>query len=400
MKKRIAAIDIGTTKVCTIMGILDSTSGLRVLGVGIASSHGIEKALIADAAKAKASIQESIRKAEIMAGYRLDSAYIGVTGRHISSMNSKGSIAITRSDMMVREEDLKRGLDVALNVQMQGDQKILHVIPRSYRLDGHEVKNPVGMNGSELEVEVHVITASTASVQNLTRIIKGINVNVEDLILEPLASAEAALAEEEKLAGVLLADIGGGTTDIAIIKDGSIYHSSVIPAAGNQITNDLVAGLGINVELAEEMKKKYGTLIPLDENIDPDKRVGENGQNVNFTALCEIIQARVEELIRLIILDIPGERAARLIPAGIVLTGGCANTPGIAQVAEKLTKMPVRIGTPIALNGVSVDALSNPAYATSVGLILYSMKNKGTSNWFSKRKGFKGLLDQVLAIFR
>ena len=400
MKKKIAAIDIGTTKVCTIMGVLDSTSGLRVLGVGIAPSHGIEKALVADASKAKDSILESIRKAEVMAGYRMESAYIGVTGRHISSMNSKGTVAITRQDMIVRAEDLKRALDVALSIKMQEEQKILHVIPRSYRLDGQVVKSPVGMNGSELEVEVHIITASTSSVQNLTKIIKGLNVSIEDLILEPLASAEAVLAEEERLAGVLIADIGGGTTDIAIIKDGSIYHSSVIPAAGNQITSDLVAGLGLNFELADEMKKKYGTLVPAGENADQDKTVGDNGQNVNFTALCEIMQARVEEIIRLIVLDIPGEKTGGLIPAGIVLTGGCANIPGIAQVAEKLTRVPVRIGTPIALSGVSIDALSNPAYATSVGLILYSMKNKGTSNWFNKRKGFRGFLDQLLAIFR
>ena len=172
MKKKIAAIDIGTTKVCTIMGVLDSTSGLRVLGVGIAPSHGIEKALVADATKAKESIRESIRKAEVMAGYKLESAYIGVTGRHISSMNSKGTIAITRPDMLVRAEDLKRALDVALNVKIPPEQKILHVIPRSYKLDGHEVKNPVGMNGSELEIEVHLITASISSVQNLTKVIK------------------------------------------------------------------------------------------------------------------------------------------------------------------------------------------------------------------------------------
>jgi cell division protein FtsA len=401
MKKKIAAIDIGTTKVCTIMGVLDSTSGLRVLGVGIAPSHGIEKSLVADSSKAKESIIESIRKAEVMAGYKLESAYIGVTGRHISSLNNKGTIAITRQDMTVHADDLKRALDVALNIQMQEDQKILHVIPRSYKLDGQEVKNPVGMNGSELEIEVHIITASTSSVQNLTRIIKGLNVSIDDLILEPLASAEAALAEEEKLAGVLLADIGGGTTDLAIIKDGSIYHSSVIPAAGNQITSDLVAGLGLNFDLAEEMKKKYGTLIPAGENADPEKTVGDNGQNVNFSALCEIMQARVEEIIRLIILDIPGEKSAvGLIPAGIVLTGGCANIPGIAQLAEKITKIPVRVGTPVTLSGVSIEALNNPAFATSVGLILYSMKNKGTSNWFNKRKGFRGFLDQLLAIFK
>jgi cell division protein FtsA len=400
MKKKIAAIDIGTTKVCTIMGVLDSTTGLRVLGIGISASHGIEKALVADATRAKESIRESIRKAEQMAGYKLESAYIGVTGRHITSMNSKGTIAITRQDMLVRADDLKRSLDVALNVKIPPEQKILHVIPRSYRLDGHEVKNPVGMNGAELETEVHIILASTSSVQNLIKIINSLNVRIEDLVLEPLASAEAVLAEEEKLAGVLIADIGGGTTDLAIIKDGSIYHTSVLPAAGHQITTDIVAGLGLSYELAEEMKKKYGTLVPSGESNDEDKTVGENGHSISSRALCEIMQARVEEIIRLIILDLPGEKPANLIPAGIVLTGGCTNIPGIAQVAESLTRMPVRVGTPIALNGVSIEALNNPAYATSVGLILWSMKNKGTSNWFTKRKGFRGFIDQILALFK
>jgi cell division protein FtsA len=400
MKKKIAAIDIGTTKVCTIMGVLDSTTGLRVLGVGIAPSRGIEKALVADTAKAKESIRESIRKAEVMAGHKLESAYIGVTGRHITSMNSKGTIAITRQDMLVRAEDLKRSLDVALNVKIPPEQKILHVIPRAYRLDGQEVKNPVGMNGAELETEVHIIMASNSSVQNLVKLIKGLGVNIDDLVLEPLASAEAVLAEEEKLAGVLLADIGGGTTDIAIIKDGSIYHTAVLPAAGHQITTDIVAGLGLSYDLAEEMKKKYGTLLASGENEDPEKKIGENGHSVSFTALCEIMQARVEEIIRLIVMDLPGENPGNLIPAGIVLTGGCTNIPGIAEVAEKLTRMPVRVGSPIALNGVHVEALSNPAYATSVGLILWSMKNKGTSNWFTKRKGFRGFIDQILALFK
>jgi cell division protein FtsA len=400
MKKKIAAIDVGTTKVCTIMGVLDSESGLRVLGVGIAPSHGIEKALVADSTKAKDSIRQSIRKAEAMAGHKLESAYIGVTGRHISSMNSKGTIAITRADGVVRAEDMKRALDVALNIKIPPEQKILHVIPRTYKLDGHEVKNPVGMNGAELEIEVHLITASVSSVQNLIKVIKSLGVNVVDLVLEPLASAEAVLAEEEKLAGVLIADIGGGTTDIAVIKDGSIFHTSVLPAAGHQITTDIVAGMGLSYELADEMKKKYGTLVPTGEEEDPEKTVGENGHNVNFHALCEVIQARVEEILRLIVLDLPSEKYAGLIPSGIVLTGGCANIPGIAEVAEKLTKLPVRIGTPIALSGVKVEALKDPAYATSVGLIVWSMKNKGTSNWFSKRKGFLGFIDQILALFK
>ncbi len=400
MKKKIAAIDVGTTKVCTIMGVVDSESGLRVQGIGIAPSHGIEKALVADASKARDSIRDSIRKAEVMAGQKLESAYIGVTGRHITSMNSKGTIAINRADGTVRPEDMKRGMDVALNVTIPPEQKILHVIPRAYRLDGFEVKNPVGMNGAELETEVHLITASVSSVQNLVKIIQNLGVNVDDLVLEPLASAEAVLAEEEKMSGVLIADIGGGTTDTAIIRDGSIFHTSVLPAAGHQITTDIVAGMGLSYELADEMKKKYGTLVLPGEDDDYDQTVGDNGHNVNFRALCEVINARVEEILRLIILDLPAEKYAGLIPAGIVLTGGCANIPGIVELAEKITRLPVRIGIPMALNGVKVEALNDPAFATSVGLIAWSMKNKGTSNWFTQRRGFKGFLDQILGFFK
>jgi cell division protein FtsA len=400
MKKRIAAIDIGTTKVCTIMADVDSNSGIRVLGVGVAPSHGIEKALVTDANKARESIRESIHKAEVMAGHKVRSAYIGVTGRHISSSNNRATIAITRSDTQVRSDDLKRALRVAMNVTIPPEQKILHVIPRSYKLDGQEVKSPVGMNGAELEVEVHIIKASISSVQNLIKVVQGLRVNVEDLVLEPLASAEAVLAEEEKLSGVLIADIGGGTTDIAVIKDGSIYHTSVIPAAGHQITSDISAGLGLSYELAEEMKKKYGTLTASDENADPDNTVGENGQSVNFRDLCEIMQARVAEIIRLIVMDLPSEKNRFLIPTGIVLTGGCANIPGIVEMAQKITGLPVRMGIPMALNGVSVGALSDPAYATSVGLITWSMKNKGTSNWFGKRQGLRGFMDQILQVFK
>lgn len=399
MKKKIAAIDVGTTKVCTIMGILDSSSGLRVLGVGISPSHGIQKALVSDPDGARNSIRQSVRQAEMMAGYKLGSAFIGVTGRHINSLNSKATIAITRSDEIVRSADLKRGLNVALNIQIPAEQKVLHVIPRSYKLDGNEVENPVGMNGSELEVDVHIITASVAPVQNLTQCIKGLGIVVDDLILEPLASAESVLTEEEKESGILLADIGGGTTDIAIIKDGSIYHTSVIPVAGHQMTADLSTGLGISYELAEEMKKKYG-ILEFDEELDHSGMPDEAGSNVSLINLCQILQMRVEELIRLIMLDFPRNKSAKLIPAGIVLTGGCANLRGFASLGERVTGLPVRIGVPTALAGISLDALSNPSYSTSVGLILWSMKHKGTSYWFSRPKGLRGFLSQLFRIFR
>jgi cell division protein FtsA len=396
MKRKIAAIDVGTTKVCTIMGTLDSSTGLRVLGVGIAPSHGIEKALVANVNQAKESIRESIKKAEMMAGYRLDSAYIGVTGKHITSTNNKGAIAITKSDQLVRSDDLKRVLDVALDIKAPADRKMLHVIPRSYTLDGQVVKNPVGMHGYELDVEAHVITAAITSLQNLTKCINSIGVEIDDLILEPLASAEAVLNEEEKQVGVLIADIGGGTTDIAVVKEGSIYHSSVLPVAGNQITKDIAAGLALSFEEADKIKKQYCNLIPVEN--DQEGRIDlQRGDSIAYGDLNNIVSARIEEIMRLVMLELPGEDHTGLIPAGIVLTGGCANLPGIVEMTQAITHLPVRVGTPPVLNGVSNTPLNDPAYATSVGLVLWKMKNDiaGSQKFITKSAGIPSLLSSI-----
>jgi cell division protein FtsA len=397
---KIAAIDVGTTKVCTIMATYDSNAGLRVLGVGIAPSRGMEKALVANISQAKESIQESISKAERMAGYKLESAYVGVTGKHISSLNNTGVVAITRQDQLVRAADLKRVMDVALNVKSPADRQLLHVIPRTYVLDGQEVKNPVGMHGYELNVEAHIVTASVASIQNLTKCIMRIGINIEDLILEPLASAEAVLTDEEKQAGVLVADIGGGTTDIAVIKDGSIFHTSVLPVAGHQVTHDIAVGLGLSFDLAEEMKKKYATVMPTDETSDSDVPVNGDGHNVSSRELCDIVHARMEELVRLIILELPRNDYGNIIPAGIVFTGGSANLPGLAELASDVTKLPVRIGLPVNLNGVSNNMLNDPAYATSVGLLLWKERNNGAQKWPTQPTGARRFWDQIFKIFR
>ena len=214
-----------------------------------------------------------------------------------------------------------------------------------------------------------------------------------------MASAEAVLTEEEKQAGVLIADIGGGTTDIAVMRDGSIYHTSVLPVAGHQITRDIAAGLGLSFELAEEMKKKYGSLIPSEEE-EADKVVGENGHSVSYRDLCEIMRARVEELMRLVVLELPRTDYARLIPSGIVITGGGANLPGIVEMTQAITRLPVRIGIPPALNGVSNALLNDPAYATSVGLILWKMKNDTSQKWVTKPTGLRGLFSSLFRLFR
>ena len=244
-RTKIASIDVGTTKVCTIMADIENGL-LRILGVGVVPSQGVQKGLVVNFNEAKQAIHESVRIAEQTAGYKLESAHVGVTGRHISSSNNHGVIAITRNDRMVHPGDLKRVLEVAQTIKVPSDRELLHVIPRTYIVDGQEgVKNPVGMHGFRLDVETHIITAAITSVQNLTKCIRGIGVDIDALVLEPLAAAEAVLTEEEKQNGIMLADIGGGTTDIAVFKDDSVYHTSVLPVAGHQISRDISVGLDI-----------------------------------------------------------------------------------------------------------------------------------------------------------
>ena len=262
-KKTIAAIDVGTTKVATIMANVKANDDVEVLGVGVVPSHGLHKGIVVNMDEARQSIAASVREAQKISGIRIDSAYVGVTGRHISSLNSKGVVSIPRDDRLVRAQDLRRVLSVARNVSVAEGKRVLHAIPRSYAIDGQEgVSQPVGMHGNRLDVETHIITASVTSIQNLVKCVRSIGVDVEDLILEPLASGEAVLTPEERESGVIMADIGGGTTDIAVFKNGSIYHTSVVPVAGYQVTSDISIGLGLPFDIAEKMKKKYGNVSP------------------------------------------------------------------------------------------------------------------------------------------
>jgi cell division protein FtsA len=402
-RSRIAGIDVGTTKICTIMADTDGNSAPRILGVGIVPSKGLQKGMVVNVNEAKESIRESIKKAEQSAGYKLENAYVGVTGRHITASNNHGAIAITRNDRLVRSEDLKRVLDIARTIKVPSDQELLHVIPRSWVVDGQEgVKNPVGMHGFRLDVETHIITAAATSIQNLTKCIRGCGIEIEDLVMEPLASAEAVLTDEEKTDGVILADIGGGTTDIAVFKDNSIYHTSVIPVAGYQITRDISVGLDLSYELAEEMKKKYGNVLPTedDEKSNDDQTLTEDGHSVSYRDLSEIVKVRVEELLRLIVLEMPRSDYSKLVPAGLVLTGGSSNLPGIAELAASVTRLPVRIGVPMNLYGVA-DSLYDPAYATAVGLVLWHNKKSevGTKTWQTK-KGMTSWFSRVFKFFK
>ncbi len=393
MAKRIAsAIDVGTTKVATIVANIKAEDDIEVLGVGVVPSHGLHKGIVVNMDEAKQSIAASVKEAQRISGIRIDSAYVGVTGRHISSLNNRGVIAIPREDRLVRPQDLKRVLAAARNVAVSEGKKVLHAIPRYYALDGQEgVKQPVGMHATRLDVETHIVTASVTSIQNLAKCVRSVGVDVEDLILEPLASGEAVLTPEERESGVIMADIGGGTTDIAVFKNGSIYHTAIVPVAGYQVTSDISIGLGLPFNIAEKMKKRYGNVSPTLQ-LDETAQVGiENGHSASYRDLCNIIRARMEELLQLILLEMPTSDYRTLAPCGLVLTGGTANLPGLDELGQVTLRMPVRKGRPLngGIYGIS-DILHDPSYATTLGLILWHVRGREGSAFQVKRAGILG----------
>ncbi len=400
MKKRniLASIDVGTTKICTILADV-SDAAPRIVGVGISPSKGLHKGLVVNINEAKESIRDSVRKAEQTSNYRVESAYVGVTGRHVSSNNNHGVVAITRNDRVVRPDDLKRVLTTAQSIKTPADRKLLHIIPRHYAVDGQAgIKNPVGMHGFRLDVETHVITAAVTSVQNLVKCIRSLGIDIEDLVLEPLASSEAVLSEDERQVGVIMADIGGGTTDVAIFREGSIWHTSILPVAGYQLTRDVAIGLGLPFEIAEEMKKKYGSVMPVyDGQEDTAPAISKDGHGVSYQDLCEIIRARVEEIMKLIVLEMPSSSYEELAPSGLVLTGGSSNLAGMDTLGREILDMPVRVGIPGNMYGIG-DMLQDPAYATSVGLLMWGNKHQGKKQW--KAGGFAGRIFKLASQFR
>lgn len=405
MKKRsiVTSIDVGTTKICTTIAEVTEGGGVRVVGVGVTPSHGLHKGLVVNINDAKIAIRESVKKAEQACNYKVESAFVGVTGRHVSSVNNRGVVAITRSDRLVRPDDLKRVLNTAQGIKIPGDRKLLHVIPRGYAVDGQVgVKNPVGMYGFRLDVETHIITAGATSIQNLVKCIRSIGIDIDDLVLEPLASSEAVLTADEKQVGVILADIGGGTTDICVFKDGSIWHTAILPVAGYQLTRDIAIGLGLPFEVAEEMKKRYGSVMPVYESkMETANPISEDGHGVSYQDLCDIIRARIEEILRLILLEMPRSDYETMVPAGLVLTGGTSNLSGVETLGREVLKLPVRVGVPAHITGIT-DAIHDPAYATSVGLLLWGAKNEGSNRWnggwLSSR--FRQMASKFRSLFR
>lgn len=375
----IAAIDVGTTKVCTVLGHLTPSGRAEVVGVGIAPSRGLRKGVVVNIEEAVEAIAESVERAERSSGYEVGSAIVGIAGSHVESLNNHGVVAVAGSDRMITIDDVNRAMESARTVAVPSNRELLHVIARNYRVDDQEgVRNPIGMHGFRLEVQAHIVTAAATSVQNLARCVERLGIDVDDLVLEPIASAEAVLSEEEKEMGVVLADIGGGTTDLAIFVDGSVWQSCVLPVGGFHLTNDLAIGLRSPFAVAEQLKVTYGHALPL--GIDPDEQVelagfgGEARRVVSRHAIAEIIEARIEEILAMIANEVRRCGQEGLLPAGLVLTGGTARLKGIEVLASELIGLPVRIGEPAGLTGL-VDSVNSPDYATALGLLLWGLRH-------------------------
>ncbi len=377
-KNRIVGLDIGTSKVVALVGEVDADGNLEIIGIGSHKSTGLKKGVVVNIELTVQSIQRAIEEAELMAGCQIHSVYAGIAGSHIRSLNSHGIVAIR--DREVQPADVERVIDAAQAVAIPADQKVLHILPQEYIIDHQEgVREPLGMSGVRLEAKVHLVTCAVNALQNIEKCIRRCGLEVEDIILEQLASSYAVLTEDEKELGVCLVDIGGGTTDIAVFTEGSIKHTAVIPIAGDQVTNDIAMALRTPTPFAEEIKIKYAcalTQLARADEVIQVPGVGErNERKLSRQALAEVVEPRYDELFTLIQAELRRSGYEDLVAAGIVLTGGTARIEGAVELAEEIFHMPVRVGAPVNVKGLG-DIVKNPIYATGVGLLHYGIRQQ------------------------
>jgi len=375
MEEIVVGIDVGTTKVCTLVGRVEGEKAIRIIGVGIEPSDGIRKGVIVDLTTAAQAIKRSVERAEQTSGLEITSALVSLAGGHVSSINSRGAVAVPGG--IIDASDVSRALDQARAIAIPHDREIVHIIQRGFSVDGQEgTRAPLGMHGYRLEVETHIITAAAATVDNLRQCISSVGVEVQGFVLNPLASAEVVLTEQERQMGVAVCDIGGGTTDLAIYVDDDVWHTMVLAVGGNHLTQDIAHGLRLPIAQAEEVKKQQGHAVRAEVGAEEYFSIRPFGEDqpvrINRQDLAHIIEARTAEMFALILQEIKRSGYDGLLPAGIVLTGGTSALPGIKRVANEVLGMPVRTAQPENLIGL-VDKLNSPAYATSVGLLHWAL---------------------------
>ena len=397
----IVGLDIGTSKVAAIVGEITDSGETEVIGVGYSPSRGLKKGVVVNLESTIHSIQRAVEEAELMAGCQINSVFAGIAGSHIRSLNSHGIVAI--KDKEVSQYDIDRVIDSARAVAIPADQKILHILPQEFVIDQQEgIKEPIGMSGIRLEAKVHIVTGSVSAAQNVIKCIRRCNLEVDDIVLEQLASCTAVLTEDEKELGVCLIDIGGGTTDIAVFSEGAIKHTAVIPIAGDQVTNDIAVALRTPTQYAEEIKIKYAcalTQLASDETIEVPSIGDRPPRQIHSHNLSEIIEPRYEELMLLVQAELRRSGYEDLIAAGIVLSGGSSKVTGLIDLAEEIFHMPVRIGMPQHVIGLT-DVVKNPIHSTGVGLLLYGKEYQAGHQGGDKGFSGEGVFEKMKTWFR
>lgn len=375
-KDLMVGIDIGTSKVVAIVGEVATDGSLNIIGLGAHPSQGLKRGVVVNIESTVQSIQRAVEEAELMAGCQIYSAYTGIAGSHIRSINSHGIVAIR--DHEVTQLDVDRVIEAAKAVAIPADQKILHILPQEFIIDNQDsIREPIGMSGVRLEAKVHIVTGAVSAAQNIVKCLKRCGLTASDIVLEQFASSQSILTDDEKQLGVCMIDIGGGTTDIAIFTNGSIRHTAAIPIAGDQVTNDIAIALRLPTRNAEDIKLKYACalqdLADVNQMIDLPSAAERTGRHVSKRALAEVVEARYEELFSLVATEIRRSGLEDSIVAGVVLTGGASKVQGAAELAERVFKVPVRVGAPQNVTGLNA-VMNNPIYATGVGLLLYGMQ--------------------------
>jgi cell division protein FtsA len=379
----VAGLDVGTTKSCCVIAEWSPAGTLDIVGVGLSPCRGLRKGVVVNIDSTVESIKLAVSEAEEMAGVEISTVFAGIAGGHIRGINSRGVVAVSGKHREVSPHDIDRALEAARAINLPLDREVVHVLPQTYVVDDQDgIKEPLGMSGVRLEVEVHLVTGATSSVRNVIRSVNRAGLQVQDVVLEPLASAEAILSEQEKELGVMLIDIGGGTTDVALFRDGAVWYTGVLPLGGDHISNDIAVGLRTPTADAEDLKKRHGSaltaLVREDETVDVPSVGGRKARHLSRHILSEIIQPRVEEMFTLIARDVARAGLEDAAAAGVVLTGGTSIMRGVPELAEQIFDVPVRRGVPAGISGLA-DVVQSPIYSTAVGLALYGARGHGAS---------------------
>ncbi len=403
--KLIVGLDIGTSKVLAIVGEVTPAGEVEIIGVGHHPSRGMKKGVVVNIESTVQSIQRAVEEAELMAGCQIHSVYAGIAGSHISSFNSHGIVAI--KDKEVGHGDVERVIEAARALAIPADQKVLHILPQEFIIDKQEgIREPIGMSGVRLEAKVHIVTGAVSAAQNIVKCVRRCGLEVDDIILEQLASSISTLTEDEKELGVCLVDIGGGTTDISVFTDGAIRHTAVIPIAGDQVTNDIAVALRTPTQHAEDIKKKFGCaltqLAHRDETIEVPSVGDRAPRKLSRQTLAEVIEPRIEELYSLVQAELRRSGFEDVIGSGIVITGGSAKMEGMVDLAEEVFHMPVRLGVPQYIGGLK-GVVQNPIFATGVGLVLYGARGREGKPYArspAASMGMKGVWNKMKSWFQ